>query len=274
MAEDGHDRAPGRRRVRRDAGPADVRLSRGVGLASRLRAMLRERLAIDAEMITRTASIGVAVGSPGRDNTTRSTPLCRSGRSDGRRGRAATRSRCPPIEMSLRTSPSATTLNSISGTLSTTALGCCTISPRSTCCTGEVLGGRGPGPLEAPDLGPAAPRLVHRGGRVGQPRGRPRPVGGRSAGAEFSRWRVHGMGQIAHCASVVASATGHRRLRPQCCRPHRGVRLDGGSVCLEITESVVVQDIETTRKTLAGLKDVGVQSLSTTSAPATRCCRT
>ena len=30
--------------------------------------------------------------------------------------------------------------------------------------------------------------------------------------------------------------------------------LDRGSVCLEITESVVVQDIETTRITLAGLK--------------------
>ena len=35
--------------------------------------------------------------------------------------------------------------------------------------------------------------------------------------------------------------------------------LDGKSVCLEITESVVVQDIETTRITLAGLKEVGVQ---------------
>jgi EAL domain-containing protein (putative c-di-GMP-specific phosphodiesterase class I) len=35
--------------------------------------------------------------------------------------------------------------------------------------------------------------------------------------------------------------------------------LPRGSVCLEITESVVVQDIETTRITLAGLKEVGVQ---------------
>jgi EAL domain-containing protein (putative c-di-GMP-specific phosphodiesterase class I) len=35
--------------------------------------------------------------------------------------------------------------------------------------------------------------------------------------------------------------------------------LDGRSVCLEITESVVVQDIETTRITLAGLKEVGVR---------------
>jgi EAL domain-containing protein (putative c-di-GMP-specific phosphodiesterase class I) len=35
--------------------------------------------------------------------------------------------------------------------------------------------------------------------------------------------------------------------------------LESKSVCLEITESVVVQDIETTRITLASLKDVGVQ---------------
>jgi EAL domain-containing protein (putative c-di-GMP-specific phosphodiesterase class I) len=35
--------------------------------------------------------------------------------------------------------------------------------------------------------------------------------------------------------------------------------LDPGSVCLEITESVVVQDLETTSITLAGLKEVGVQ---------------
>ena len=35
--------------------------------------------------------------------------------------------------------------------------------------------------------------------------------------------------------------------------------LPRGSVCLEITESVVVQDIETTRTTLHGLKRAGVQ---------------
>jgi EAL domain-containing protein (putative c-di-GMP-specific phosphodiesterase class I) len=34
--------------------------------------------------------------------------------------------------------------------------------------------------------------------------------------------------------------------------------LPRGSVCLEITESVVVQDIETTRRTLFGLQNVGV----------------
>ncbi len=36
-------------------------------------------------------------------------------------------------------------------------------------------------------------------------------------------------------------------------------RLDPNAVCLEITESVVVRDIDTTRKTLVGLKEIGVQ---------------
>ena len=38
--------------------------------ARRLGTMLRERLAIGGHMITRTVSIGVAVGMPGRDNCT------------------------------------------------------------------------------------------------------------------------------------------------------------------------------------------------------------
>lgn len=35
--------------------------------------------------------------------------------------------------------------------------------------------------------------------------------------------------------------------------------LEAGALCLEITERVVVADIEATRKTLTGLKDIGVQ---------------
>ena len=38
-------------------------------LAARLQNALRERVAIDGEMLTRTVSIGVAVGEPGRDTT-------------------------------------------------------------------------------------------------------------------------------------------------------------------------------------------------------------
>jgi EAL domain-containing protein (putative c-di-GMP-specific phosphodiesterase class I) len=70
------------------------------------------------------------------------------------------------------------------------------------------------------------------------------PQGGQRSGVENQR---------------VARSAGRRRLR----RDGRGIiaefGIDGGSVCLEITENVVVQDIETTRITLAGLKGVGVR---------------
>jgi EAL domain-containing protein (putative c-di-GMP-specific phosphodiesterase class I) len=57
----------------------------------------------------------------------------------------------------------------------------------------------------------------------------------------------------------VACPTGHSRF----CR-ERGDTIDefgiaGASVCLEITERAVVRDIETTRRTLEALKEVGVQ---------------
>jgi EAL domain-containing protein (putative c-di-GMP-specific phosphodiesterase class I) len=82
----------------------------------------------------------------------------------------------------------------------------------------------------------------------------------RNACAEFGRWRSLGVGKNAVLrvnvspvqlvtdgfVDTVADIIGE-------------FGLDGGSVCLEITESVVVADIETTRVTLAGLKEVGVQ---------------
>jgi EAL domain-containing protein (putative c-di-GMP-specific phosphodiesterase class I) len=81
----------------------------------------------------------------------------------------------------------------------------------------------------------------------------------RSACAEFARWRSHGVGLDALLrinvspvqlvtdgfVEAVAGIVGEFGL--------------SGSVCLEITESVVVQDIKTTRTTLAGLRDVGVR---------------
>ena len=46
--------------------------------------------------------------------------------------------------------------------------------------------------------------------------------------------------------------------------------IDGGSVCLEITERAVVHDIETTRKTSRSSRRSASRSPSTTSAPAMR----
>ena len=82
----------------------------------------------------------------------------------------------------------------------------------------------------------------------------------RSACAEFSEWRSQGAGTDAGLRinvspvqlvsdGFVATVAGTLE----------EFGLDASAVCLEITESVVVQDIEATRTTLAGLKDVGVR---------------
>jgi EAL domain-containing protein (putative c-di-GMP-specific phosphodiesterase class I) len=82
----------------------------------------------------------------------------------------------------------------------------------------------------------------------------------RAACAEFARWHSHGVGLDAVLRINVSPV---QLVTDGFVDTVAGIieefGLDGGSVCLEITESVVVQDIETTRITLAGLKEVGVQ---------------
>jgi diguanylate cyclase (GGDEF)-like protein len=82
----------------------------------------------------------------------------------------------------------------------------------------------------------------------------------RSACAELSRWRSNGVGQGAilriNVSPVQLITRGFVRSVADTIEEFG---IDGGSVCLEITERAVVHDIETTRKTLSALKDVGVQ---------------
>ena len=82
----------------------------------------------------------------------------------------------------------------------------------------------------------------------------------RSACAEFAQWHASGVGRDAVLRINVSPV---QLVTDGFVESVAGIisefGLDGGSVCLEITESVVVQDIETTRITLAGLKEVGVQ---------------
>ncbi len=82
----------------------------------------------------------------------------------------------------------------------------------------------------------------------------------RSACAELSRWQSNGVGQGAilriNVSPVQLITRGFVRSVADTIEEFG---IDGGSVCLEITEQAVVHDIETTRKTLSELKEVGVQ---------------
>jgi len=82
----------------------------------------------------------------------------------------------------------------------------------------------------------------------------------RNACADFSQWRSRGVGQKAvlrvNVSPLQLAARGFVRTVAETIEEFG---IDAGSLCLEITERAVVHDIESTRRTLAGLKEVGVQ---------------
>jgi diguanylate cyclase len=81
----------------------------------------------------------------------------------------------------------------------------------------------------------------------------------RTACADFSRWRANGIGQSAILSiNVSAVQLITRGFVRSVADTIEEFGIDAGSVCLEITERAVVHDMETTRRTLAELKEVGV----------------
>lgn len=94
----------------------------------------------------------------------------------------------------------------------------------------------------------------------------------RAACSEFSSWQARGIGMDAviriNVSPVQLVTDGFVESVADTIAEFN---VDGKSVCLEITESVVVQDIETTRITLAASKTSGYRSPSTISALVTAC---
>jgi diguanylate cyclase len=82
----------------------------------------------------------------------------------------------------------------------------------------------------------------------------------RNACAEFSGWRSRGVGRGAllrvNVSPLQLSTRGFVRLVTETMEEFG---IDSGSLCLEITERAVVHDIESTWRTLAESKEVGVQ---------------
>ena len=82
----------------------------------------------------------------------------------------------------------------------------------------------------------------------------------RTACAEFSRWRSRGVGRD---VTLRINVSPRQLVIPDFVDMVAEIidefGIDADSVCLEITERALVGDIETTRRTLAKLKEVGVQ---------------
>jgi diguanylate cyclase (GGDEF)-like protein len=229
-------------------------------LAKQLLTRVHKQVAVGGETITRTVSIGVAVGVPGMDNASdllrQADQAVVSAKSVGGNTLAAFDPEMAEnyairndIELHLEG-----TIESDSGALVLHYL------PEFDMRTGEILGTealirwrhptRG---LLMPDSFMGVVESTNLAGKLGR-------LVMRSACAQFSYWHDRGLGRDVVLRVNVSPA----QLVTDGFVGMVGATLDEfvldpSSMCLEITEHVVVKDIETTHKTLAGLKEVGVQ---------------
>ena len=227
-------------------------------LAGELQNALRERVAIDGEMLTRTVSIGVAVGEPGRDTTSdllrKADQAVLNAKSSGGNKIAVFSD-----DMAMRSTFRNDIELHLQGVIDSGSL-VLHYLPEIDMRTGEVMATEALVRWQHPTRGLLLPdsfigvaESVNLAGELGR-------WVIRSACTEFSMWRSRGIGPDAvlrlNVSPVQLVAEGFAETVAETIADFG---LAGESVCLEITESVVVQDIETTRITLAALKEVGVQ---------------
>ncbi|HXO13588.1 MAG TPA: EAL domain-containing protein, partial [Mycobacterium sp.] len=229
-------------------------------LARQLQQRVHQQVEVDGETITRTVSIGVAVGEPGRDTSSdilrRADQAVVSAKSVGGNAVVAFDPEMAEkyairndIELHLEG-----IIDSDNGALVLHYL------PEFDMRTGEILGTealirwrhptRG---LLMPDSFMGVVESINLAGKLGR-------LIMRSACAQFSDWRNRGLAGDAVLRINVSPAQlvtdGFVGLVAATLDEFV---LDARTVCLEITEHVVVKDIDTTHKTLAGLKEIGVQ---------------
>jgi len=229
-------------------------------LARQLQQRVHQQVEVDGETITRTVSIGVGVGEPGRDTSSdilrRADQAVVSAKSVGGNAVVAFDPEMAEkyairndIELHLEG-----IIDSDNGALVLHYL------PEFDMRTGEILGTealirwrhptRG---LLMPDSFMGVVESINLAGKLGR-------LIMRSACAQFSDWRNDGLAGDAVLRINVSPAQlvtdGFVGLVAATLDEFV---LDARAVCLEITEHVVVKDIDTTHKTLAGLKEIGVQ---------------
>ena len=226
--------------------------------ADRIRTMVHDRLTIDDQTITRTVSIGLADGMPGRDQAPNScvVPMKPSW---SQSAQAATGSRWLATIFFEATFPQRHRTTPAGRHRQRRAAAA--LSARGRPVDGCHRGRRGAGPLAAPGAGGAATGFVHRGGRIDEPRGDLDRWVLRTACAEFSGWRSRGVGREAslrvNVSPLQLTTPGFVRMVADTIDEFG---MDDGSLCLEITERAAVHDVDSTARTLTQLKDVGVQT--------------
>jgi diguanylate cyclase (GGDEF)-like protein len=226
--------------------------------AEELCVALRDRMALGGHMVTRTVSVGVAVGMPGRDNSSdllhhADEAVLTAKRAGGNHVAVSS------DDMSLQRLFRNDIELHLSGEIDGEAL-LLHYLPEVDLWTGAIVATEALVRWRHPTWGLLLPESfigvaesAHIAGELGR-------WVMRSACAEFSRWRSHGVGHDTTLRLNVSPAQlATRGFVQSVAETIDEFDIDGGSVCLEITERAVVRDIETTRRTLEELKEVGVQ---------------
>ncbi len=221
-------------------------------------AALRDRMALGGHIITRTVSVGVAVGSPGRDNTSdllhRADEAVLSAKRAGGNSVAVSNDDMAlqrlfrnDIELHLR------------GDIDNESL-LLHYQPEVDLWTGAIVAVEALVRWRHPSWGLLLPESfigVVESANLSGDLGR---WVMRTAISELSRWRSRGVGQNTTLRLNVSPVQlVNRNFVDSVAEAIDEFGIDGGSVCLEITERAVVRDIDTTRRTLEALKEVGVQ---------------
>ncbi|MGH3562929.1 MAG: putative bifunctional diguanylate cyclase/phosphodiesterase, partial [Mycobacterium sp.] len=233
-------------------------MSSAESLADRLRTMLRDRVEIQGHTVTRTVSVGVTVGLPGQDSSAdllhRADEAVLTAKRGG--GNQAVRS---TDDMSLKSLFRKDIELHLQGEIDDEAL-LLHYLPEVDLWTGAIVAvealvrwrhpTRG---LLLPDSFIGVAESANLAGDLGR-------WVMRSACAEFTQWRSNGLRTNATLrinVSPVQLATRGFVSNVADTLQEFGIR--AGQVCLEITERAVVQNIESTQRILAELKEVGVQ---------------
>ncbi|MEX7471632.1 putative bifunctional diguanylate cyclase/phosphodiesterase [Mycobacterium adipatum] len=227
-------------------------------LAHRLQSVLSRRVPIDGEMVTRTVSIGVAVGMPGQDSTSdllrHADQAVLTAKNTGG-NQVIIYSDAISLESEFRNDIEL----HLQSVIETGAL-FLRYLPEVDMRTGKVLATEALVRWQHPTRGLLSPdafigvaESINLAGELGR-------WVLRTACAEFARWRANGVGRDAvlrvNVSPVQLVADGFAESVADVMSEYE---LPRGSVCLEITESIVVQDIDVTRITLARLHEAGVQ---------------
>jgi diguanylate cyclase len=226
-------------------------------LANQLLAMVCDRVVISGHTVTRTISIGVAVGAPGRDDS--ADLLRRADEAVLTAKRGGGNQVVVSDDLSIRRLFRNEIELHLQGDIDSEAL-LLHYLPEFDLFTGAIVATealvrwrhptRG---LLLPDAFIGIAESINLADELGR-------WVLRNACADFSGWRSRGVGEKATLrVNVSPLQLAGRGFVDTVAETIEEFGIDAGSLCLEITERAVVHDVQSTRRTLTELKEVGVQ---------------